>query len=174
MFLEAQVHRATVTSGRFQRRVRSRPRFGKKLEYQGLAIASRREAVTCCVTDLEVEEELRRHFETRSLKLRRATRGTASKNEWSTTLCWCEHGVLAYASAAAALARMSSLNYSIFFLSFFFCFEICQKLSYKGSVERSRHEQHFCSLLPYYLLSCLQIFQLCLSFWTSSFDLVLF
>ena len=34
------------------------------------------------------------------------------------TLCWCEHG--AWASAAAALAGMSSLNDSIFFLSFFF------------------------------------------------------
>ena len=44
---------------------------------------------------------------------------------------------------------------------------------FKGSVEWSRHEQHFCSLLPYFLLSWLQIFQLCLSFWTSSFDLVL-
>ena len=45
---------------------------------------------------------------------------------------------------------------------------------FKGSVDRSRHEQHFCSLLPYFLLSWLQIFQLCLSFWTPSFDLVLF
>ena len=44
----------------------------------------------------------------------------------------------------------------------------------KGSVEWSRHERHFCSLLPYFLLSWLQIFQLCLSFWTSSFDMVLF
>ena len=44
---------------------------------------------------------------------------------------------------------------------------------FKGSVEWSRHERHFCSLLPYFLLSWLQIFQLCLSFWTSSFDLVL-
>ena len=47
-------------------------------------------------------------------------------------------------------------------------------LCFKGSVDRSRHERHFCSLLPYFLLSWLQIFQLCLSFWTSSFDLVLF
>ena len=45
--------------------------------------------------------------------------------------------------------------------------------SIKGSVERSRHEQHFCSLLPYFLLSWLQIFQFYLSFWTSSFHLVL-
>ena len=44
----------------------------------------------------------------------------------------------------------------------------------KGSVERSRHERHFCSLLPYFLLSWLQIFQLCLSFCTSSPDQVLF
>ena len=44
----------------------------------------------------------------------------------------------------------------------------------KGSVEWSRHVRHFCSLLPYYLLSWLQIFQLFLSFWTSSFDMVLF
>ena len=44
----------------------------------------------------------------------------------------------------------------------------------KGSVERSRHERHFCSLLPYFSLYWLQIFQLCLSFWTSSFDLVIF
>ena len=43
----------------------------------------------------------------------------------------------------------------------------------KGSVEWSRHERHFSSLLPYFLLSWLQIFQLFLSFWTSSFDLVL-
>ena len=41
-------------------------------------------------------------------------------------------------------------------------------------MERSRHERHFCSLLPYFLLSWLQIFQLCLSFCTSSPDLVLF
>ena len=45
---------------------------------------------------------------------------------------------------------------------------------FKGSVEWSRHERHFCSLLPYFLLSWLQIFQLFLSFWTSSFDPVLF
>ena len=45
---------------------------------------------------------------------------------------------------------------------------------FKGSVEWSRHERHFCSLLPYFLLPWLQIFQLCLSFWTSSFDMVLF
>ena len=45
---------------------------------------------------------------------------------------------------------------------------------FKGSVERPRRERHFCSLLPYFLLSWLQIFQLCLSFWTSSFHLVLF
>ena len=44
----------------------------------------------------------------------------------------------------------------------------------KNCVERSRYERHFCSLLPYFLLSWLQIFQLCLSFWASSFDLVLF
>ena len=44
----------------------------------------------------------------------------------------------------------------------------------KGSTERSRHERHFCSLLPYFLLSWLQIFQLCLSLLTSSFDLDLF
>ena len=48
------------------------------------------------------------------------------------------------------------------------------RLMFKGSVEWSRHERHFCSLLPYFLLSWLQIFQLCLSFWTSSFDMVLF
>ena len=45
---------------------------------------------------------------------------------------------------------------------------------FKGSVERSRHERHFCSPLPYFLLSWLQIFQLCLSFWTSSYDMVFF
>ena len=45
--------------------------------------------------------------------------------------------------------------------------------AFKGSVEWSRHERHFCSLLPYFLLSWLQVFQLCLSFWTSSFDMVL-
>ena len=45
---------------------------------------------------------------------------------------------------------------------------------FKGSVERSRHERHFCSLLPYFLLYWLQIFRLCLSFCTSSPDLVLF
>ena len=44
----------------------------------------------------------------------------------------------------------------------------------KGSVEWSRHERHFCSLLPYFLLSWLKIFPLCLSFCTSSPDLVLF
>ena len=44
----------------------------------------------------------------------------------------------------------------------------------KGSVERSQHERHFCSLLPSFLLSLLQIFQLCLSVCTSSPDLVLF
>ena len=44
----------------------------------------------------------------------------------------------------------------------------------KGSVDRSPHERHFWSLLPYFLLSWLQIFQLCLSFWASSIDLVIF
>ena len=34
----------------------------------------------------------------------------------------------------------------------------------KGSVDRSRHERHFCSLLPYFLLSWLQFFLLCLAF----------
>ena len=43
----------------------------------------------------------------------------------------------------------------------------------KGSVEWSRHKRHFCSLLPYFLQYWFQIFQLCLSFWTSSFDMVL-
>ena len=62
----------------------------------------------------------------------------------------------------------------------FYCFFLSQARDswdwslLKGSVERSRHERHFCSLLPYFLLSWLQIFQLCLSFWTSSSDLVLF
>ena len=46
-------------------------------------------------------------------------------------------------------------------------------VEFKGSVEWSWHERHFCSLLPYFLLSWLQIFQLCLSFWTSSFDMVI-
>ena len=41
-------------------------------------------------------------------------------------------------------------------------------------LERPRPERHFCSLLRYFFLSWLQIFQLCLSFWTSSFDLVFF
>ena len=45
---------------------------------------------------------------------------------------------------------------------------------FKGSVERSRPEQHFCSLLPYFLLSWLQIFQLYLSSRTLSSDLFLF
>ena len=94
LFLEAQVGRAIVlniqqtTSGRFQRRARKKKKFGKN--YQGLAIASRREAITRFVTEVE---ELARQFETRSLTWRRATRGTASKNEWSTMLCRCEHGV---------------------------------------------------------------------------------
>ena len=52
--------------------------------------------------------------------------------------------------------------------------ESCRSTVLKGNVDRSRHERHFCSLLPYFLLSWLQIFQLCLSFWTSSSDLVLF
>ena len=30
---------------------------------------------------------------------------------------------------------------------------ITQRYFFKGSVERSRHERHFCSLLPYFLLS---------------------
>ena len=51
---------------------------------------------------------------------------------------------------------------------------VCVDCFLKGSVEWSRHERHFCSLLPYFLLSWLKIFQLCLSFWTSSFDMVLF
>ena len=53
-------------------------------------------------------------------------------------------------------------------------YEFGVQFSFKGSVERSRHERHFCSLLLYFLLSWLQIFQRCWSFWTSSFDLVLF
>ena len=48
----------------------------------------------------------------------------------------------------------------------FFCY-------LRGSVERSRPEQHFCSLLPYFFLSWYQLFQLCLSFWTLSYHLVL-
>ena len=58
----------------------------------------------------------------------------------------------------------SQKRFDCFTLAFFF----------KGSVERSRRERHFCSLLPYFLLSWLQIFQLCLFFCTSSPDLVLF
>ena len=62
----------------------------------------------------------------------------------------------------------------IFLSSFPFLSAInAQRTRVKGSVEWSRHERHFCSLLPYFLLSCFQIFQLCLSFWTSSFDMVL-
>ena len=90
IFLEAQVHRATVTSSRRRAGVFNEGRAAgpdlekkkqKKLEYQGLAIASRREAVTRFVKDPEVEEELARHFETRSETWGRAARGTASKNE---------------------------------------------------------------------------------------------
>ena len=85
IFLETQVHRATVTSSRragvFNEGRAAGPDLEKKVEYQGLAIASRREAVTRFVTDLEMGEELARHFETLSLTWRRSTGGTASKNE---------------------------------------------------------------------------------------------
>ena len=82
MLLEAQVRRATVTSSRRRAGVSTKgaQQVWKK-KYQGLAIASRREAVTRFVTDLEVEKELARQFETRSLTWQRATCGTASKNE---------------------------------------------------------------------------------------------
>ena len=76
MFLEAQVRRATVTSSRRRAGVFNEG-CAESLEkmYQGPAIASRREAVTRFVTELE---ELARQFETRSWTWRRATRGTAS------------------------------------------------------------------------------------------------
>ena len=80
MFLEAQVRRATVTFSRRRAGVFNKGRAASlDKKYQGPAIASRREAVTRFVTELE--EELVRQFETRSLTWRRATRGTASKNE---------------------------------------------------------------------------------------------
>ena len=48
------------------------------------------------------------------------------------------------------------------------------QMLFRGCVERSWHERHFWTQLPYFLLFWLQIFQFCLSFWSSSFDLVLF
>ena len=57
-----------TTSGRFQRRARMQQVWEKK--YQGRAIASRFEPVTRLVTDQEVEEELARQFEMRSLTSR--------------------------------------------------------------------------------------------------------
>ena len=81
-FLEAQVRRATERPADDERAFSTKGAHQVwKKKYQGLAIASRLEAVTRFVTDLEVEEELARQFETRSLTWRRATRGTASKNE---------------------------------------------------------------------------------------------
>ena len=134
MFLEAQVRRATETSSRRRAGVFNEGRAAS-------AIASRSEAVTRFVTELEEELARQAQFETRSLTWRRATRGTASKNEWSMTLCWCEHGV--WASAAAALACMSSLNDSIFFSFLFFFFELCQKLSYRKGKPSQRERQEF-------------------------------
>ena len=66
MFLEAQVRRATVTSSGRRADVFNEGRAASlEKKYHGLAIASRREAVTRSITDLEVEEELARQFETR-------------------------------------------------------------------------------------------------------------
>ena len=82
MCLEAQVRRATVTSSRRRAGVfdeAARSKVGKKVPGSCNRFR-RREAVTRFVT-LEVEEVLARQFETRSLIWRRATRGTASKNE---------------------------------------------------------------------------------------------
>ena len=80
MFLEAQVRRATVTSSRRRAGVFNEGCAASlEKKYHGPAIASRREAVTPFVTELE--EELACQFETRSLTWRWATRGTASKNE---------------------------------------------------------------------------------------------
>ena len=50
--------------------------------------------------------------------------------------------------------------------------EPCQNL--RGAWSDRDTNDIFCSLLPYFSLYWLQIFQLFLSFWTSSFDLVLF
>ena len=80
-FLEAQVHRATERPADDEWAFSTKSTASLEKKYQGLAIASRREAVTRFVTDLEVEEELTRQFEMRSLTWRRAKRGTAGKNE---------------------------------------------------------------------------------------------
>ena len=80
MFLEAQVRRATErpADNEWAFSTKGAQQVWKK-KYQGqVAIASRREAGTHFVT--EVEEQARQ-FETRSLTWWLATRGTASKNE---------------------------------------------------------------------------------------------
>ena len=59
----------------------SAPRHVRVPRSRNFSDCSRREAVTRFVTDLEVEEELARHFETRSLTLQRSTRGTSCQQE---------------------------------------------------------------------------------------------
>ena len=85
MFLEAHVRRAIVTSSSRRAGVFNEGRAAslKKKKDHGLAIASRREAVTRFVSDLlvQVEDEPVRQFETQSLTWQRTTRGTASKND---------------------------------------------------------------------------------------------
>ena len=118
MFLEAQVRRATVTSSRRWAGVFNEGRAAKK-KYQGLAIASRCEAVAHFVTDLEVEEELARQLEKQSLTWWRTTHGIAGKNEWSMTLYWCEQrgvGLRQRCSSASTHVQLEWLTFP--FLNF--------------------------------------------------------
>ena len=60
MFWVAQVRRATVMSSRLRVAFSTKGTASlEKKKYQGLAITSRREAVTRFVTDLEAEKNLR-------------------------------------------------------------------------------------------------------------------
>ena len=73
MFFETKVCCATVTSSGQRAGVFN---VGRAASLEIKVPGSRREAVTRFVTDVEVEEELARQIETRSLTWRQATRGT--------------------------------------------------------------------------------------------------
>ena len=118
MFLEAQVRRATVTSSRRRAGVFNLG-CAASLEknYQRLAIASRRGAMTRFVTDLEVEE-LARQFETLSWHDGRQhvalPARTSDQRRCADVNTGCRPTL-----ALQQLARISSLNDSISFFSFF-------------------------------------------------------
>ena len=83
-------------------------KFGKNTMV--FAIASKHEAATRFVKNLEVEEELTHRLETQAMTWRRATRETEEQERVITTLCRCEPEV--YAGAAAPLVDCMHVDMS--------------------------------------------------------------